>query len=90
MSLIFDQFPSTESAEAFVVSVKERFGLDGAVYASQDDSNKDDPFPWRLDPPIVLVDRIDDDGLIGIDALVDAERDVEEAVIPFGGEFAGT
>jgi len=28
MSLIFDRFPSTDSAEAFVIEAKRRFGLD--------------------------------------------------------------
>jgi hypothetical protein len=80
MSLIFDRFPSTEAAETFVAEMEILHGLPGKVYATQAESNKDDFFPWRLDPPIALIDR----------ASLETEEDVERAVIAFGGEFAGT
>jgi hypothetical protein len=32
MSLIFERFPSIETAEVFVAEVKERFDLDGKVF----------------------------------------------------------
>jgi hypothetical protein len=86
MSLIFDSFPSTEKADAFVSVVKERYGLDGAVYSSQEASQDQpqliwDPFPWGLDPPIVLIERHES---------VQKERAIETAVEPFGGTFVGT
>lgn len=83
MSLIFDKFPSTQAAERFKTDVKERFGLGGDVYASQEESNQYDPFPFELIPPIVLIDRpLDEDA--------ELERGVASAVSAFGGQFAGT
>ena len=83
--IIFHQFPSTETAEAFVIAVREQFALEGSVHATQDEANIIDPFPFQLIPPIVLIERADD-----IDDENDLEREVEAAVAAFGGEFAGT
>jgi hypothetical protein len=36
MSLIFDSFPDMQKAHAFREHVKQRFGLDGQVFATAD------------------------------------------------------
>lgn len=79
--MIFDNFPARKDAEAFAAHVKAEFGRDATVYDSQADSNKVDVFPFRLEPPIVLVQRLDDH---------DGEDDVEESAVRFKGQFAGT
>jgi hypothetical protein len=61
MSQIFDRFPSREKAEAFVRLVKRDFGLDGQVFDDEEKAFEHDMFPFRLDPPIVHIDRVDID-----------------------------
>lgn len=79
--LIYDSFSSREKASAFANAVIENYGRAAAVYDTQEQSNVVDPFPFRLTPPIVLVDSRDEDedepAIIGL-----ARR--------FGGNFAGT
>jgi hypothetical protein len=87
MCLVFDCFPSMRDAEAFVAHVAARFGLGAQVYASQVESDRDDFFPSVLDPPIVLVDRLE---LDDVDAIVEAEERVGASVADFGGAWAGT
>lgn len=77
--LIFDRFPSYSTAAMFAAAVQKRHGLSAKVYDSQEASNKADPFPCELQPPIVLVERSDDD-----------EEGVINLAATFGGEFAGT
>ena len=89
MSLIFDGFPSTSNAVAFVAKVKERFGLHGQVFATDDEAYTDDPRPWACDPPIVHIDRVKDDGQ-PLEELVALEEQVEASVDDFGGVFCGT
>lgn len=73
--LIFHKFPNTDAAQAFAAT------HDGSVVcADQDESDKVDPFPLELVPPIVLVPR----------ASSKKEEEIEDSVSPFGGEFAGT
>jgi len=79
--LIFDSFPNALKAETFADHVRMKHGLSANVYDTQEDSNKVDAFPWKLNAPIVLVQRDDDDNL---------ERQVENLVIAFDGRFAGT
>lgn len=79
--LIFDRFPTTESADAFA---KE---TGGTVYKSQAESDAVDPFPYVLEAPIVLVPRPE---LGDLDREVAAEREVAASVVRFGGSFAGT
>ena len=73
--LNFDRFPSHALAEEFA-----RF-TNGTVYDSQDASDRVDPFPFVLDPPIVLVGRDDD---------FDKEEAIRASVLKFGGVYAGT
>jgi hypothetical protein len=81
VSMIFDRSPSRERAEAFRAAVKAAVGLDGQIFDTEAAAHEHDPFPWRLDPPIVHVDRCDD---------LDVEDRVERRVALFGGTFAGT
>lgn len=78
--LIFDSFPDKEKAKEFVCAVRTKHGLKGTVHNNQDESNAIDPFPFELYPPIVLIDRADQQ----------VERVVEKLVVEFGGSFAGT
>ena len=72
MSLIFDSFPSIESAEAFIVDVQERFRLDGQLFATDAEAYEDDARPWTCCPPIVHIDRFDID--------YDDERDIDDGL----------
>jgi len=88
VSMIFDHFPSTERAQAFRSAVEQRFGLDGQVFESAAEAQAVGFFPFELDPPVVLVDRV---FLAGSDELDFAvEQRVYDLVIEFGGTFAGT
>ena len=80
--LIFDTFKSEEQAKAFGLKVRENYP-DRNTYLcqSQADSNKIDPFPFELIPPIVLVGRTRD---------YDKEKDIIELVKQFDGVYAGT
>lgn len=82
--LIFDRFPSTERATEFVAAVKDRYALDGEVYASQDESDAADPFPFELTPPIALIERPP------LTAPRKLEAEIENFVQGFDGVFAGT
>ena len=57
--LIFHKLPSRKHAESFACSVTQEEKLSASVYATQDESNAVDPFPYELLPPIVLVGRGD-------------------------------
>jgi hypothetical protein len=86
MSLIFDRFPSTEKAEAFVAEVSDLYGLDGAVFESQEDSeDRSQPIwewsPVLLEPPIALIEGAEGDD--------DFEQHVIKVVEPYGGTYAG-
>lgn len=79
--LIFDQFQTQGDAEKFADHAKS-LGRQAFVCASQEESNKHDPFPFKLTPPIVMVERREND--------VAAEKLLEEKVDEFNGAFAGT
>jgi hypothetical protein len=87
MCLIFDQFPSRNQAEAFAKATTKNFGLNATVYDSQEESNRIDPFPFHLEPPIVLVDR---PWLRDCEKSLAIEAAVEKTVGDYKGEFAGT
>lgn len=79
--LIFDSFASMECAKQFAQHVETDFGRKALVFDSQDESDKWDPFPFELFPPIVLVER--DDQYSG-------EKPIEASVVQFSGVCAGT
>ncbi len=81
MALVFDGFADEKTANKFADKVKKSFKLDSLVFLSQEESDEVDPFPFVLNPPIVLVKRSDDDVV---------ESKVIKAVEAFGGEWAGT
>jgi hypothetical protein len=85
--LIFDKFPSREKAEEFARLVTRERALEVKVFDSQKESDKSDPFPCQLTPPIVQVERPNTgspDTDLGI------ERSVEERAACFGGSFMVT
>ena len=79
--LIFDSFATIKRAREFAQHVETTFKLEARVFDSREESDKVDPFPFALFPPIVLVDRDDTDGV---------EEAIEASVVQFGGKFAGT
>ena len=83
MSLIFDKFPDDDEASMFATAVREKFGLEWQIYSSVKDAMAHDPFPYELFPPVVHIDRPDDE-----DAAT--EREVAKLVTAYGGRFAGT
>jgi len=85
--LIFDKFPDKAQAEQFAAAIREEFYLRAWIYMSQDESDQVDPFPFVLDPPIVLVER--PNGLSTARA-IQRETKIEKRVKTFGGDFAGT
>lgn len=81
--LIFDRFPSKEKAKAFSEQVYRKTGRKTILCDSQEESDAHDPFPFQLEPPIVLVERDSDTG-------PQFETKIERGVTAFGGVFAGT
>jgi hypothetical protein len=89
--LIFDNFATRKQAEAFAAA------HNGQVFDSQEESNAVDPFPFELRAPIVLIDRPNLSGILGIeneDEAVKMEQRIEADIIKdvemYGGTFAGT
>jgi hypothetical protein len=80
--LIFDQFESWETAEAFAAFITAKYNRSATVYADQEESDAVDPIPCPLSPPIVLVER----RVVG----EPQEQEIEALVGSFGGRFAGT
>jgi hypothetical protein len=84
--LIFDNFDSREDAEKFAEAVKEKHNREAFIYDTREAFNAVDIFPSVLIPPIVCVERpITDDPFEII-----TEAKIEEMVVDFNGEFAGT
>jgi hypothetical protein len=79
--LIFYRFPSRKKAEAYAMCVTEKYGRSATVYDTQEQSAAVDPFPFRLLPPIVLVER---------DEELTLEDEIAATVKRYGGKFAGT
>lgn len=79
--MIFDRFPSEVAALAFAISATcDLYGVQWSIHSNPESANAVDPFPYVLTPPIVLVDRCEDED----------ERKIESLVKHFGGVLAGT
>jgi hypothetical protein len=98
MSLIFDNFKSRERAEEFAADVRLTFRRRTDVHDTQEemvgaaghnpfkkakDGKLHDYFPYKLNPPIVLVERLDNEP-------PGTESRIIDLVVKYGGEFAGT
>ena len=79
--MIFDRFPSRQKAEEFVETVCRDFNLQGWVFDDEESASLSDEFPYRLEPPIVHIER---SGYLAV------EQGVRDCVEKFGGRFAGT
>lgn len=94
MSMVFDNFPTMADANAFVTATKERFGLDGQTFATDQESYNDDPGPFSRRPYIAHIDRVELDDDPNRDAAIDrgvaAEERIHTIAPEFGGEFIGT
>ena len=75
--------PGKRKAKAFAAEVWKRFRLKARVCDSQDESNAIDPFPYRLDGVIVLVERDLLDGQ-------QLEPEIQRLAEQFNGSYAGT
>lgn len=80
MSMIFDNFPTTASAERFAALVTSRHGLPAQTFATADAAQEHDLIPVQLFAPVVHVDR----------AAPRVERDVVHLVTSFHGVYVGT
>lgn len=81
MSLIFDRFEKRSDAEAFVAEVGKRFGREGSVFDTGEESQASDPFPFQLNGIVVHIERTED---------YEVEDEIRPLVRRFGGAFAGT
>lgn len=79
--MIFNKFPDNKRALNFMRCVERSYGRKAQLFHSQEQSNKVDPSPFELIPPIVLVERRDD---------CSGEDEITALVNNYGGEFAGT
>ena len=79
--MIFDEFPTRQAAQDFAKHIQSKYKRQTWICDSQVESDEIDPFPFGLNPPIVLVDRLED--YSGQDQIV-------RAVHSFQGRFAGT
>jgi hypothetical protein len=104
MSLIFDQFPTRERAEAFVAAMAERHARKAKVFDSQEamearvdemlqgggvvEGHETEWFPGQLEAPIALVSRFS----LHDDAESELreEAEIKTLVEQFGGTFVGT
>lgn len=85
--LIFDQFPDRQKADDFAQRVQTVYPHRTAyVYDSADEANKVDLYPFSLKAPVVHVSRtykFDSDDIA-------EETAIEELVLEYGGNWAGT
>lgn len=79
--LIFDSFPTNTAAVLFAAAAATEHELDVAVFHTVSAAQAADPTPANLRPPIVHVDRHDDDG---------TERVIVALAETFGGVYVGT
>lgn len=104
MPLVFDSFPSFGKAFFFRLAVEAEYELTGNTYSRSelDAAHKDAMFPFKLTPPVVLLER----PYSGHDSDIETARnggfaddtptgaEVEERIATlaatFGGRFAGT
>jgi hypothetical protein len=87
--LIFDKFGTKEKAERFAIQTRDVCFASARICASQEESNRYSPFPHKLTPPIVLVQRWPVDAMDGWISQAVADGWISEAVAVFGGRFAG-
>jgi hypothetical protein len=88
MSLIFNGFPSEQSARNFVAAVKDRYDCDGQVFMNAEEAHAHDPFPCVQEPPVVHIDRHESGK--SEDLSLESEDLIENLVADFGGTFIGT
>ncbi len=81
MSYIFDRFPTRAAAAGFHAAAYLLTGELPVVFDDQRQADAHDPFPGELTPPIVHVDRDDEDT---------HEAELAELAESFGGRYAGT
>ena len=80
MSVIFHKFRDAAWALSFGESAQATWGVDWSLCSTQEHSDCIDPFPYALQPPIVVMDLPDGE----------TEAALERAVMGFYGEMAGT
>ena len=84
MSLIYDSFESAVDSKRFA-SIVEALGRNASVHDSVESAMAVDPFPFVANPPIVIVERLEESEHTGLtDSMITAIAQI------MGGSFAGT
>ena len=78
--LIFHKFPNRAAAVDFAAEVESIIGRKASIFDDARQAAKVALFPYAITPPVVLVDRFDDNS---------GEDTVIELGEQFGGTFAG-
>ena len=84
MSLIYDSFESAVDSKRFA-SIVEALGRNASVHNSVESAMSIDPFPFVANPPIVIVERLEESEHTGLtESMITAIAQI------MGGSFAGT
>jgi len=84
MSLIYDSFESAVDSKRFA-SIVEALGRNASVHDSVESAMAVDPFPFVANPPIVIVERMEESEHTGLtESMITAIAQI------MGGSFAGT
>ena len=84
MSLIYDSFESAVDSKRFA-SIVEALGRNASVHDSVESAMAVDPFPFVANPPIVVVERMEESEHTGLtESMITAIAQI------MGGSFAGT
>ena len=78
--LIFHKFPNRAAAVGFAAEVETTLGRKASVFDDAREAAKVALFPYAITPPVVLVERFDDNS---------EEEGVMNLGERFGGTFAG-
>lgn len=86
------QFKKMDRAKNFVQVVKTHFGLNGQVFDDGDEAGNHAMYPFKLTPPVVLIERaMKMDDQLGFKTFdIETGEKVDRMARVFGGTFQGT
>jgi hypothetical protein len=84
--LVFDRFPSRDSAQEFAAEIVARFGKKAWIFDNLDEAQQANPVSFDRTPPIVHTERHHGPKADENNAVEDA---IKARVKRFGGEYAG-
>ena len=84
MSLIYDSFESAVDSKRFA-SIVEALGRNASVHDSVESAMAVDPFPFVANPPIVVVERMEESEHAGV-----PDSGITAIAKIMSGSFAGT